>query len=193
MSLHPDCTKLCVSAKKKTLVFVINNRVFSLVNHIPSKETPMSMDWIDDTLFVGCKIAYYLQDAMKGVITRTVLTKSAKTWTSMVASSISSHSECLLLDSDNTIFMVDKFGNSTHSVCIYLKSTFIPITHGVDGGTRPYYNSTNPNHRTLSLLHCGCIELLVYLQYCFAGAHSENPSPRQFPHCSECNVHFRRT
>lgn len=116
MSLHPDCTKLCISARKKTLIFTIHDRAFSLDNTIPSKETPMSMDWIDESLFVGCKIAYYLQDVEKGAITRTLLTKAAKTWTSMVASSISSHSECLLLDSDNTIVMVDKFGNPTHAV-----------------------------------------------------------------------------
>lgn len=74
------------------------------------------MDWLGDSLFVGCKIAYYLQDVDSFSITKTVLTKCTKSSTSLLSIATSMNSEVILLDTDNTLRIFDKQGIPTHSV-----------------------------------------------------------------------------
>ena len=178
MALNADCTKLCIGVRKKTLIFTIHNNVFTFTNFIPSKETPMCMSWIDRSLFVGCKIAYYLQDVDAGAITKTVLIKAAKSWTSILTVTSSNHPEALLLDSDNTIVMVDKQGIPTHSV-----DSFAPIL-SVDGGVYSFDNATHSTDCIISLSLCLGEELSLCLQSTFIDAYSEDSSRRSFPHRS---------
>ena len=128
MALKIDCSKLCIGIRKKTLVFSLlsNKTGYKFVNYIPSKgkitlisynlETPLCMDWLGDSLFVGCKIAYYLQDVDSFSITKTVLTKCTKSSTSLLSIATSMNSEVILLDTDNTLRIFDKQGIPTHSV-----------------------------------------------------------------------------
>lgn len=130
LALKVDCSHLCVGVRKKTLVFAINanGNEFRYVNYIPSKgasfpptsslETPRCMEWLDSTLFVGCKIAYYLQDTESFSITKTALTKCTKSNQYLLSVALSTHSEVLLVDSDNSIHIVDKQGIPTRQVLL---------------------------------------------------------------------------
>ena len=71
------------------------------------------MEWLDSTLFVGCKIAYYLQDTESFSITKTALTKCTKSNQYLLSVALSTHPEVLLVDSDNSIHIVDKQGIPT--------------------------------------------------------------------------------
>ena len=125
MALKVDCSKLCVGVRKKTLVYMYKSG-YRFVNYIPSKgisstifimlETPRCMEFVSDTLVVGCKIAYYLQDVESLSITKTLLTKCSKSNTYNLSISMSVNPEVLALDSDNTIRMFDKKGTPLHSV-----------------------------------------------------------------------------
>lgn len=105
-----------------------NGSEFRYVNYIPSKgasfpppsslETPRCMEWLDSTLFVGCKIAYYLQDTESFSITKTALTKCTKSNQYLLSVALSTHSEVLLVDSDNSIHIVDKQGIPTRQVLL---------------------------------------------------------------------------
>lgn len=74
------------------------------------------MEWVESTLFVGCKIAYYLQDTESCSIIKTALTKCVKSNQYLMAVSLSSRPEVLLCDSDNVLAMVDKQGVPTRAV-----------------------------------------------------------------------------
>ena len=74
------------------------------------------MEWVESTLFVGCKIAYYLQDTESCSIIKTALTKCAKSNQYLMAVSLSARPELLLCDSDNVLAMVDKQGVPTRAV-----------------------------------------------------------------------------
>ena len=74
------------------------------------------MEFVSDTLVVGCKIAYYLQDVESLSITKTLLTKCSKSNTYNLSISMSVNPEVLALDSDNTIRIFDKKGTPLHSV-----------------------------------------------------------------------------
>lgn len=74
------------------------------------------MEWVESTLFVGCKIAYYMQDTESCSIIKTALTKCAKSNQYLMTVSLSSRPEVLLCDSNNVLVLVDKQGVATHAV-----------------------------------------------------------------------------
>lgn len=82
-------------------------------------ETPRCIEFMGDSLIVGCKIAFYIQDVDSFSITKTIMTKCSKSSICYLSVASSTNPEMMLLDSDNTIRTFDKQGISTHSVSIY--------------------------------------------------------------------------
>lgn len=74
------------------------------------------MEWLDSFLVVGCRIAYYLQDIETCSITKTILTKCVKSMTCILSVSHSTRPEIMLLDSDNTVRIIDKQGVPLYKV-----------------------------------------------------------------------------
>ena len=66
------------------------------------------MGWLDSSLLVGCRMAYYLQDVETCSITKSILTKCVKSKTCTLSLTHPAHPHVLLLDSDNTIRILDK-------------------------------------------------------------------------------------
>lgn len=174
MTLNKDCSKLCIGVRKKTLIYSILGNTFTLSNYIPSKETPMCMGWVDNALFVGCKIAYYLQDVEQGAITKTVLTKASKSWTSLLAVTASPTGEAFLLDSDNTIFQMNKQGIPTVAVWFVSPSDVVGRPHPTD-------DPTASADRALPLPLHHRIELSLRVQHPLTSAHPAHPPAGPFP------------
>ena len=68
------------------------------------------MGWLESSLVVGCRMAYYLQDVDACSITKSLLTKCVKSKSCMLSISQTAQPQVLLLDSDNTIRIFDKHG-----------------------------------------------------------------------------------
>lgn len=79
------------------------------------------MGWLDSSLYVGCRLAYYIQDVETCSIAKSILTKCVKSKTCMLSISLTARPQILLLDSDNTIRILDKQGTPLFPVSPFIR------------------------------------------------------------------------